>query len=408
MPFTSRQIEVLTKYKILKPDGSRATCKLVSEKGPGPLGDGPLVEDEVIETLLGADTTENGEWLDWIFFQAGGGAPAEEKRLTALEEIKKMYYAERLEGFEHPVTHAWVPPRPKDEVDVRWARAEPTFLNMLFVLDQDSVIKTQGGFGFYRAMPGRDRIYQKVAGAVTHYLALAHRAAGSDVGAATPEGMETWQELDAHSKAVIRHYAAQDVRHAGVEKHNNLVYSDEVLDIMVPLTFPTSVKYGYPKWSFSSPDVYKEVRAGRKQYFDWKATVETNRFYAFITFHVPVPGWMRGREEFWFTNLALELPRDLSTGMAAVASPDEWMVWDEENQFTRTIADVKKAILDEPARPLPPPNTEPITLGAKMVKTPEEAQHIVQHLDAGLAALVEWAKDFDFQQMSPDLSRMPD
>jgi hypothetical protein len=399
MPFTPRQIEVLTKYQILLPDGSRRQTVLV--KG----GPGPLISDEALNFLLSADTTPNGEWLDWIFFQAGGGEAAVGRRKEALEFVKNRFIDDQTNGFDHPVTHVRVPPRPLAEVEARWEKALPVFLKKMEVLDEDALpFVKMDSFGYKREMPGRGRVYTTLVAALTAYLAIAKKAVKSDFGPARPANVNTIDSLIQHTKKVVRSYAAKDIRHAGVKKYNDLVYSDDFIEVMVPLTFPASVRYGHAGWKFSSPDELEAVIHGTKGWSAWTQAINDQKFFAFLNFKVKVPVQVADQKQFELTNLALELPTaaDLTT-----IPYDEWKVWDEHNRYELTIGEVKALIRSEPSKPPPSPDDEfPLDTGAASV-TPEEAEETVRHLDMALTGLIEWSKDFDWKQLVPDLNQMP-
>ena len=121
---------------------------------------------------------------------------------------------------------------------------------------------------------------------------------------------------------------------------------------------------------------------------------------------MPVPVQFLDKEQFSLTNLALELGRE--PGLGGIAEVDGWKVWDEHNRYELTIGEVKALIRSEPNKPPPPLDDEyPEDAGAITVKTPEEADEIISHLDAALAALNDWSNTFDWTQLVPDLSAMP-
>ena len=80
-----------------------------------PLGEGPIMDPDVIDKLLKADHSPDKHWLDWIFFQAGGGEKAQQMREAALQQIKDRFIDERANGFQHPDTHDYVPQVSREE-----------------------------------------------------------------------------------------------------------------------------------------------------------------------------------------------------------------------------------------------------------------------------------------------------
>ena len=95
MPYSDKEKAVLQKYRILNADGSPRTCNITEplHAGGKPEGPGPIMAQNVINRLLKADTTKDRRWLDWIFYQAGGGDLAKEASEEALQRLKDMFLA---------------------------------------------------------------------------------------------------------------------------------------------------------------------------------------------------------------------------------------------------------------------------------------------------------------------------
>jgi hypothetical protein len=75
-----------------------------------PLGKGPLLDPQVIEKFSELDTTKDKRYLDWMLFQAGGGAEAFRRSLSAWgegtpetspDEIISRYNSERTDQSVH-------------------------------------------------------------------------------------------------------------------------------------------------------------------------------------------------------------------------------------------------------------------------------------------------------------------
>ena len=104
MPLSEPEIAILKKYRIMKPDGSINNVPLtqpLTAGGPPP-GPGPLMAPDAYNRLLRADTTEDKRWLDWIFFQAGGGEKAKTATADALKQIRERFIDELKAGRAHP------------------------------------------------------------------------------------------------------------------------------------------------------------------------------------------------------------------------------------------------------------------------------------------------------------------
>ena len=104
------------------------------------------------------------------------------------------------------------------------------------------------------------------------------------------------------------------------------------------------------------------------------------------------------------TNLALELD---TKNLKQLGNIDKLTVWDEENRNSMTILDVKKMILAEPTRQDPQDDEVALsTRGANVITTPEEAKATVDHLNAALEAVVDWARQFDPATIKKDALKL--
>src|SRR5882724_11818220 len=101
MPYSEQEVNVLRQFGILDPAGKPV---VVEREGPKDkaLGAGPLLEKAAVDRLLKADTTPERKWIEWIFFQAAGGEKGKEASNRAMEQIKKRFIEERVNGFQHP------------------------------------------------------------------------------------------------------------------------------------------------------------------------------------------------------------------------------------------------------------------------------------------------------------------
>src|ERR1041384_5281155 len=105
MPYNERELAVLRKYEILWPAGRRLPdgTVLAAEgermcyvrDGESHSTYGPLIEPEVIQRIIAADTTPDQKWLDWLFYQCGGGDKSVKERDKAILHIKDKYIEER-------------------------------------------------------------------------------------------------------------------------------------------------------------------------------------------------------------------------------------------------------------------------------------------------------------------------
>src|SRR5574337_22300 len=414
MPFTPQQEAVLKKYKILLPDGHLRTVDLrqPTVAGGQPPGPGPLMSPDAINRLLAADTTPDQRWLDWIFFQAGGGTKAKEATADALKQIRDRFIDERTNGWTHPETGQFQPAVPREQAEARWVAAEPRFREVLAVCDQDAV-KRLRTFGYFRDWPGDQNRYANVVQAITEFLAIYKKLlvlnrevsrTGGESFPDSPEQILTWEQMNEITKKVHRYFASKKARSDLRISGDKPIYEDDVLRVVVPLTYAAAVHYGYDLWPWANRKNFEQVltstedpNSWRHQNMDvWKQKTTGGSIIVYISFKVPTPARVARRgdtpEVKDLTDLALEL-----TKAKARENPDAWTVYDQENRNTLTIGQVKQMILDEPTRHVETPEEQetPIGRGANAYETPEQAQHVINSLNHALQAVQRWLLKFD-------------
>lgn len=413
MPYSEPEVAVLKKYRIMNPDGTLRTVDLrqPTQAGGQPPGSGPLVSPDALNRLLKADTTPDKRWLDWIFFQAGGGQKAREATADALRQIRDRFIDERTNGWTHPETGKYQPPVPRDQAEARWVAAEPKFRDVLAVCDQDAV-KRLRTFGFFRDWPGNANVYANVVDAVGKYLKFypkltqMNKEMAREGGEALPENpndIPTWERMAEIAKKVERYFASKKAR---TDIREETIYDDDVITALAPLTYAAAVKYGYDIWPWASRKGFEAVLAGDQQDWrfrdEWKQHTQRGSVFVYLTFKVPVPAWVTRRDGNWelkdLTDLALALDKDKLKD-----NPDVWVVYDQENRNTLTIGQVKEMILAEPTRVDPTDDESPIKRGANVYKDEAEAQHVVNSLDRAVKSVKKWAAKFDVKKIKSDV-----
>ena len=412
MDYSPKVKEILRKYNIIQPDGSLTQVNLLRPVAK-PLGAGPLLDADAISKLVAADTTPDSSWTDWILYQAAGGDPGKQMTENAMKQIETRFINERVNGYTNPKTKKYMPGVSKEEALARWQVAGPKLKEMLSVGNQDSVSNLQI-FGFFRSWPGRDRIYEKVVSAVTNFLAVRDKAVqmnkdvkkdgGEQVGI-DPEDYKNCDELNRATEQVKHYFASlsarQDVRLAShPSRKDSVIYDDDYVTVLVPLTWAAAVRYGYDQWAWANRDTFNSVlsKPGQEYRNEWKNRTSKGSFYVYITFNTPVPGWVSMRDR----KFAMRTLRSLAVELSANdvdQDPNTWIVWDEENRNTLKISDVKAMILAEPTRKDDPEIQIPL---GRVYQNQQEAEEVVKHLDAALEATAEWLKSFDRKSIQVD------
>jgi hypothetical protein len=334
--------------------------------------------------------------------------------------MKDRFIDERSNGWFNKKANRQEPAVGREVAEARWLACEPKFNELMRVCNQDGVAKLNT-FGYYRHWPGNDRRYEKVVEAVTKFQSLAKQLLqmnkerareGDEPLPSTPEDITDVAEMDKISAQVTRYFASKqardDVRLGGHPKRkDSMIYNDDYLYAVSPLTWAAAVRYGYDEWAWANREKFDTMLAseGNNDWNnEWKNRSNKGKVYVYIVFKVPVPVWLTRHQGSFkrlsLTNLALELnAKELKTGLG---SPDEWLVWDEENRNTLTIADVKEMILAEPTRVDQQDAELPIPRGANVYKSDKEAQEVVAHLDMALQAIQEWGAAFDPKTIKAD------
>jgi len=413
MSYSEPEVAVLKKYRIMNPDGSLRTVELrqPTQAGGNAPGPGPLVAPDAVNRLVKADITPDKRWLDWIFFQAGGGQKAKEATADALRQIRDRFVAERTDGWTYPETGKYQPPVPREQAEQRWVAAEPKFRDVLAVCDQDAV-KRLRTFGFFRDWPGNANIYQDVVGAVNSYLKFYTKLQtmnkeiardGGEPLPETPDQIPTWERMGEIAKKVERYFTSKKAR---TDIREETIYDDDVITALAPLTYAAAVKYGYDMWPWASRKGFEATLAGETTDWrfrdEWKGRTQKGSVFVYLTFKVPVPAWVARREGNWelkdLTDLALELDKENVKG-----TPDSWVVFDQENRNSLSIAQVKAMILAEPKRVDPTDDESPIKRGANVYKDDTEAQRVVASIDHATRAIKKWITKFDTKAVKSDV-----
>jgi hypothetical protein len=386
-----------------------------------PLGPGPLLDPDVIDRFLKADTTPNKAWFEWMIVQAGGGEVALKRSEKLLDKTKMRFLDERVHGYRTPERE--YPPVSKEKALEMWKREERNFMEELTVGDQD-LTSSHKIFGFYRHWPGKDRIYEKVALTVSKFLKLSRKIAqmnlflrkqGNHDGMVStrPKDYEGLSDLESEIRRVERFYASRaarnDIRVAPGVNGEKTVYSDDYVTVIVPLTYAAAVRYGWPSWAWSDPHKFEQGLEGTMQAWNdpWrKATGQEGNLFVFIQFNVPMPAWVT-MSDTKFTrhtlhNLAMVVPH----AQLKDFNPDTIPLYDEENNQNTSLGHIKQRIRDEAKRPEqynPEEDEEyPIYRGPRAYSNEDEAEEVVRHLDAAMDAVKHWASTFDPKSVVSD------
>lgn len=407
--FNPVEISVLREHRLLGANDELVEVYLERPENK-PLGRGPKMDPAAIAKLISVDSTPDQRWLNWIFFQAGGGQRAKDAAKRALEQTKERFIDERVTGFENPETKEKFKPVPKPEADARWAAVESRWQDILISADQD-VVDHLGVFGYHRHWPGKDNIYARVTKAVSAMLQLQSKleqmneermACGADPLKALPGDLSAVDDMEKVISTVKHYYASKEARDdIEVEK----IFEDDYVRLLCPLTYAASVRYGFDNWPFSNRDTFDEVLGTEHSFRDaWKSTASRS-VLVFWYWKVPMPSWIsRKNNEFHryeLVNLAMEIPR---TAMTFDAGSSNIVFHDEENAANTTHDQVLKMIQVEPTRPPDPQDEEmPVKRGPNAYHGLQDAAARSAAFARAFVAVMDWAEKFDAKRVKADV-----
>lgn len=411
MPYTPEEVAVLTKYKIMLPEGGLQMVNLRLPLGQ-PLGRGPLMDQSVIDRLLAADPTPERRWLDWIFFQAGGGEEAKGRTQQRFHEIRDKFIARYTDGFTEgdndPQPGRHHPGVEPEEAQALWLQNEDRFKKYLAVSDQD-VVERLKTFGYFRFWPGFEKRYETVENAMAVYmkfykkLVALNRAGGNEPIPDNPDDIPNPQAMIHAATRVERTYA---LKKAPTDIRYEKIYEDPNITALAPFTYAAAVYYGHDKWPWANKKAFDKVIGGggdpkQWDFQDYWQAIAAKKAVVYLTFKVPVPAWKsRTNEDYDLNDLALTL-----TNLEADDDPNSWTVYDQENRTSLTIGDVKTMILNEPNR-VSPEDEPPLAHVEKVYTTPQEAAAVEQSFSNAVMAVQNWLHDFDMKRIKSNVQTL--
>jgi hypothetical protein len=376
------------------------------------LGRGHLLHMDVVEKFLKADTSPNHQWLDWMFFQVGGGQEALRRADQAVDQVRERFIEERVRGYRD-MSGKYHDPISKVDAEEKWKVSHDRFNTVLNVADQDIVEKLHV-FGFHRHWPGLNKNYEKCVKAVSSFLTLLPKACEMNDFMAK-QGMrdkmihidskdyQTVDLLEAAVGKIERFFAALAARK---DIQIEQIYQDDFITVLCPLTYAAAVRYGWDGWPFASRDNFEsnlEKDASGWQDF-WRTLTGTdNKIVVYIQFHVPMPSWVSYEKEkfkrYTLQNIAMPIVKKELRNI----NFESLMVLDEENRPNQGLESIRSQIRHEPTRDDNPANEEyPVVCGPRVLETREAAEEVIEHLQAAVERIKEWAARFDCKRVVSD------
>ena len=280
--YSGAVLAILRKYHLVEPDGSLRVCTIGANKERGIPGvEGPILNPEVIQRFLVLDTSNAKRMFDWMVFASGGGTPHIKESEEAVKLAKAWVIQNRMQGKdreEQPMT-----PMTREQAEADWQQNEwPRYEQQYFFADQDLASDPQYPvYGWFREWPGRNNVYQKIEDGIQKFLAITKdKKLVSSWNKQSPKdkiftdwAVAFWrgdQPIFADADALAnfcadikstlaRRKAEQNVVTVGKNPEggyttgsDEVLYDDENLQVIIPLTAGASIKKGWNDWCIAN------------------------------------------------------------------------------------------------------------------------------------------------------------
>jgi hypothetical protein len=351
---------VLRKYHLTDQAGNLRITTAGADPEKGKKGEiGPIVDPEVIEKFLALDPSGKGTF-EWMIFASGGGEPHIRESERAMELGKSWVIENRMKGEVHngdgSVTK--IKPMTREEAEQSWqTEVYPEFHIEYFYASQDLAADLQYPvFGWFQHWPGRNSVYQKIVDAVTKWKALAKdKSFVRQWNKSNPKepfrlnlmeaGKPVFKDVDALAEYVgtvravlARRKAEQNVVTVGKNPEggyrtgaDEVLYEDDILKVIVPLTAAASLKKGFNDWCVANRSRWETYfKTRRKEDLMWGTYTQRGPF-AFL--HLKVPTY----NDPHLQSIAAHV--QLSQG---VNSPNRIDWWDRQNQAAIRYPDMAR------------------------------------------------------------------
>lgn len=418
------------------------------------LGHGKLMSDDCLQRFIQADPSGDNKYLDWMLFMAGGGHDAMEKSLllwngespddpNSLRNLcYKDFITEQTQGHtdEKGVRHA---PVSKEEAEAAWVKAEPRHLFEFIMGDQD--IAAEDGYGFFREWPGKDGLYERIANVVQlWHQALPKLKAQNDafqraarirskphidwtdqdrafMTKFSDNPVKELVELDLYAKwkpkdysqagatyktiqAVLRQLS--DIRRLQIlrDDRHDVIYEDNVVKVMCPLTVGSSLKHGSSKWCVSNRTEFDRSIDGNNYGtgHNWKHYTQRGPL-VFLLFKVPMP--------LWCSKMAIHVEAGQLAQLERMISRIAWFDVQNPQGQTYKLGDMCQRIQNEHVASYSAvagmsPDDRALALAGRAAvcawNNRADASRVEEALDKAVAHIVAWGRVFDTKRIIVD------
>lgn len=453
-----KAISVLQRYKLVDANGKpgmvnlhmdrngQAPNKARPDPNHKPIGVTPRIDPAVLMKFVKADKMPDRTWLDWMINQAAGGEAARERSQSHFDNLKARKIDNwRRHGFVEPASgKTLVEPMDQKAAEKLWKSKQAQYWEMFEIADDDVMANFSGCYGFKRAWPGPQSIYEKLVDAVTKFQAALPQIkeynklnSGEHKVSTDPQDYANYEGLLKTLASVNHYFSAQE---AYDDVDYDLIRDDEMVTVLCPLTYRAAVEYGWDEWEWANRDKFeKDMRNVGGNQNGWRKLTAVMVPVIFML-KTPVPGWPTERDGdapqryVTLANMMTAIPISQLKNF----TPDALKVLDEENDETRTWHNIIQMILNAApqAEKAPPKQVRPsapdegddedeeqvedpreatkreiatpedelsfVKPGASPYKNAEEAQKVANHLQQAMADVSKWAKSFNPARLHSD------
>jgi hypothetical protein len=240
---------------------------------------GQKMDEAAIQRFIESDPSGTGKYLEWMFYQAGGGKIRLDKSVQQWEkgdngepcvrdQLKERWIKDELNGWKDE-KGVYYEPKPKEQAEAEWPEVEKR-LRLQHVYGDEEYTMT--GFGFYRSWPGANSLYDSIVQAVKRFhryqQSLKAKNHSIDLNLANYPNLRELNE-------VLKDITILELKNDAVL---DIVYNDDSLVVNCPFNIGASLKAGIPKWCTSNESMFTESLFGTGQN-RWKEHASVSALY---------------------------------------------------------------------------------------------------------------------------------
>lgn len=225
---------------------------------------GQKMDEACIQKFVDGDPSGSSKYLEWMFYQAGGGKSKLDRSMkqwnegehgepSLKEQLRTLFITTRM-GFWKDDNGEEVKPVPKDVAEALWDQEERRMMAYNVYGDEEYV--EQGCFGFYQHWPGANECYELIVDAVRRFHR--HAAALRAKGHSTDLNITNYPDL-ADLQNVLKDVTAAELK---ADVDYDLVYSDDWIQVYCPYNIGASLKLGHNKWCTANESMFLDALSG--------------------------------------------------------------------------------------------------------------------------------------------------